>query len=756
MRRDESVGDGLDTLESWLEPFTPRRIPWILRLLGFLLVPAILGVVLAAVAALTVGAASSSAVRTARDALQVRAPLVEPPLPGRTEVRDREGNLMATLYTYDRTPVGAEDISENIFKAVVATEDVRYFEHVGVDWQGMARALVSNASGNAIQGGSSITQQYVKNARALNALLEGDVDEAIAATSRTPYRKLEEVRLALDIERKLSKEDILVRYLNIAYFGRGAYGVESAARRYFSVPARELTVPQAALLAGMLQAPDLYDPVRRPGKALERRNTVLDRMQAAGYLSEREAARLALTGLGLRTSSVRQGCTDPMNGLYCDAVRRALLNEPLLGDTEADRKLALLKGGLTIYTNLDPTAQEEATRAAQATVPAGHRVAVGIAVVEPGSGEVRALASNRTFGVERGQTQLPLLTSRSFQPASTFKPFTLAAALEQGWDTDRVLPGGATYRSEKFFNPEGGRYHNVEGMTGTNVTIPEATRLSLNTAYIQLAEEVGIPAVADVARRLGVQVPDTLGPRDGTFILGSYEVSVLEMAAAYAAFAADGLYCKPRLVSRIEGLPQDSTYEPEPCQQVLSPAVARAVTATLSRVVEEGTATRARIPGRPSAGKTGTSASNGAAWFVGYTPQLVAAVWMGDPRGGPTHPLVNTLGYDLIYGGTLATVIWKDLMESLLAPLPREPLPTFSKAYLLDPAPPSGDIVVPRVVGLSAKDADALLRSQGLKVELESQAQAEDHIIPGVVVDVSPSAGQTVPKGSTVTIRVSS
>ena len=682
--------------------------------------------------------------------------LIEPPMPQQSTILAANGTKLGTLYSYNRREVTLDHVAPVMRKAVVAVEDARFYTHTGVDARGIARALKTNSATGSSQGASTLDQQYVKNALALSAELAGDDAGAADATKQTYMRKLREAKLALELDKKYSKDEILAKYLNIAYFGAGAYGVEAAALRYFSVPASKLTVAQAAMLTGLLKNPTGYDPLQHPQAALERRNVVLDRMLVVGVITKAEHAKARAGKVTTAPSRPDFGCAKGAAPFFCEQVRRVLATDPAFGATKAARNQLLILGGLTVKTTVDLKMQAAADRAARTYVPATHRVAAASAVVEPGTGNVKALATNRYFG-SGGQdhTEVLLPTVPAFQPGSTFKVFTLAAALEAGLPASYRLPGGNAYTSRVFDNPSSGAYTNSHEGAGSNVTLTTATQLSMNTAYVQLEEKVGTDAVAQMAHRLGVTAIAPGGPnwpstREGSFTLGSRDVSVLDMASAYATLAAHGGACEPRLITEVTT--SDGKALPVPdgnCHQAIDPAIADTVTAMLSTVLTKGTGTAAAF-GRPAAGKTGTTTNAAAAWFAGYTPQLATAVWLGDPRG-LTHPLRNVFGLGEVYGGTVPAAVWKKTMIAVHQGLPVRALPKASSAYVTTSSGP----LLPSVVGLTAAQAKLVLAAvPGVSVKVRP-VNADNSAQPaGTVAATTPAAGQRLGAKGTVTLDV--
>lgn len=615
--------------------------------------------------------------------------LPEPPMAEPSVILAGDGKTkLANVFLYNRDIVSYDDISPFVINALVATEDSRFFDHQGVDTVGIVRAVkvLAEGHGEATQGGSSITQQYVKMTLEAAGIVRDDTEMTQAATQDSMWRKLREAKQALAVEETHSKEEILAGYLNLAYFGAGAYGVQAAAQRFFSVDANEVSLPQAALLAGLVNQPTFLDPTKNPEEAVIRRNHVLKRMLTVGLITKQEHDNAVDTPLELDENPVANGCAAGPTPLFCDWVREELEQHPALGETPSQRRARLLEGGLTITTTLDLDTQAAVEKVLTKHVAADHQLVSAQVVIEPGTGNVLAFAASRPYGAQEGQSEILFPAVETFQPGSTFKPFTLLAALEQGLPTTTVLPGGRRHESKVFDNPGAGYYTNSGDGGGSRVTIAQATTKSINTAYVQLQERVGTQKVVDAAIRAGVTSLEdvNISDREGSLTLGARETSVLQMANAYATIAAHGKACQPRGVEKIvtktgEELPVGSI-----CKQQFSPAVADTAAALLQTVTENGTGTRAAVKGHEVAGKTGTTQNFGAAWFAGFTPSFASAVWIGDPRG-PKHVISPDMfgnAYGPIYGGTVPAKIFHDSYSWLLRDAKPEPLPGLNETTL--------------------------------------------------------------------------
>lgn len=738
------------------------------------------GVLVAGLALPLVGGVGLAARSTAEHYEDLPEDLEIEALPQRSRILDADNKVLATFYYQNRITVPLSGISLPMQQAIVAIEDSRFREHNGIDLRGTARAFVNNSSGDDIQGGSTITQQLVKNILFESAAARDDADAAKAAKEKSYDRKLRELRYAIGLEEQLTKDQILERYLNISYFGSSAYGVQSAARRYFGKHAKALDLAQAATLAGIVQSPAAFDPIRNPENALSRRNVVLKRMADLGYATQAQAAKASRAPLGLEVSPVPNGCSTAYAPYFCDYVVESLKNDATFGETPADRVALLLRGGLTIRTTLDRKMQKAAQKAVDENIPRRDKsgVATAISMVEPGTGAIRAMAQNRTWGTakKRGVTAINYNvdteyggSTYGFQAGSTFKVFTVAAALQQGIPMSLRLDasGGQDFN---FRNCETGAefapYSPANSTSSPVRTVDMAQGLaySLNTWAVGLELRTGLCAPAEVAESLGVR---TAGgeelSRVPAFTLGVDGVAPLRMAEAYATFAARGLHCDSHAITEItdrDGRAMPMT-EPE-CEQVLDKPVADAMNYLLAGVIDgdiPGRTGQNMSLGRPAGGKTGTTQQNYDVWFVGHTPDLAAAVWVGDPgrvRDGrivrrPMRNIeINGNTLNAAFGGTIAGPIWEQAMRESLQGTPES---DFVEPDLTVVQGESEE--VPETRDMSALEALQALTDAGFAGDVAEYAVESNSIEDGRVVFSSPRAGSEASTGDLVTLYIS-
>ena len=649
-----------------------------------LLVTVLAGVLVAGLALPAVGAVGLAA-RMGTDTFEsLPQELSTPPLAQRSRLLAADGTVIATLFEENRVVVPLDRVPQVARDAVLSIEDSRFYEHNGLDLRGLARAFVANQrAGRVEQGGSTLTQQYVKNVL-LNAA-ETDEQRA-AATEQSNGRKLREARLALAVESELDKEQILERYLNIAYFGGGAYGIGTAAQRYYGKAVEDLTLNEAATLAGLLQSPSAYDPLRSPERARERRDIVLRRMAELGTAAPADVEAALAGDLGLAPTEQANGCANSPYPFFCDYVlREQVPSDPAFGATPEERITRLLTGGLTVRTTLDPQAQAAADEAI-ARGDRGRRAGATV-MVAPGSGDVVALATSETYGedTEAGQTTFPLATTLpGFQAGSTFKAFAAVAALERGMSPSQTYDSPGRYESDVCDNPGSGFYRNYGSSNAGRIDMRRAMARSTNTYFVQLTERLGASTVAQTAKRLGVRSLDAdgVGDRSCSIVLGGWNTSILELTNAYATIASGGVHCQPRVVlEAVDAQGSALPVTPPQCERVLDERVAAVTTDLLRGVVTSGTGTGASL-GRPAAGKTGTTNNNTDVWFVGYTPQLASGVWLGFPERPQDTGLT---------GGSLPATIWGQQMRAALRGTDVESFPPVPRARTQTRASGSGD-----------------------------------------------------------------
>jgi penicillin-binding protein 1A len=597
------------------------------------------------------------------------------PLAQRSYVYAADGSLLASLKDEEnRQPVPLRDVPQHVIDAILAVEDAGFWIHDGYDMRGMLRAFKANVdSGGISQGGSTITQQLVK----LDLLTR----------EQTLDRKVQEIILAQRLEKQMTKEQILSRYLNSVYFGNHAYGIQAAAETYFGIGVKDLDVGQAALLAGIIRNPITYNPVRYPERAAERRDVALDRMHDVGKLTRAESDWWH----AFPTTPEFHEVLPKANDYFPSAVEQQLLDPDderfaMLGETAAERDQAVYQGGLRVYTTFDRQAQAQAIAARDSQLPLvdgvfpqpgvnpktgeANRGSAAVVSVEPATGAVRTMVGGPGFD----NYKFNLATQNARGVGSSMKTFVLATIMEQGYSPDDIINGLAPCEFKNQYE-EGGVYDvsNFADGGGGVGTITDATLKSSNCAFVRLGLIAGPAAVADMAHRLGIPETRPDGDDDGdepetvvcdscqSLPLGASGITPLEMASAYGTIANEGVYNPPYLIERIEDRNgrEIYTHEPSPSRRI-SAETARLVTSILEKNVQSGTGTRAAVNGQRVAGKTGTNQGSRDGWFVGYSPALSTAVWVG----GLGHEFTITLGGRGITGGREPAQIWGVFMNA--------------------------------------------------------------------------------------------
>jgi penicillin-binding protein 1A len=558
-----------------------------------------------------------------------------------------DGTLLTVLHGEEnRVNVRYEQMPSHLIDAVIAIEDERFWLHRGVDPIGLVRAVRRNvAEGGIAQGGSTITQQTVKN-----LLIERE---------RSLGGKLEEASLALQLERTHSKERVLELYLNSIYFGKGAYGVEAASQTYFGKGVSDITLSEAAVIAGLIKFPNAANPIDYPVRALDRRDIVLDAMLDQELITPEVYERTLGEALRIRPPTLRSEERYPA-AHFVEEVKQWFLSNPAFGETRADRIQLLFGGGLRIHTTIDLDLQATAEAARDQILPNGDiHPEVSIVALEPRTGRVRAMVGGRDFfgGTRSAKYNLAMGVGRG--GGSSFKPFVLATALSQGMPLNRTYP--APGRRTFTFAP-GTPEWNVSGGGGGSADLRRMTVSSINTAYAALMLDVGPGNATAMARQLGITTP--LNPVPAA-VLGSENVTPLDMANAYATFANSGLHVPPVFVDRIVRADGTILWEHAHTQRrVISADIADTITDILVQATSSGTGRSAALSGRPVAGKTGTGTDHKDGWFVGYTPQLSTAVWVGFPDEEIAMVPPNTPMR--VFGGGYPAQIWRAFMQPAL------------------------------------------------------------------------------------------
>ncbi len=622
-----------------------------------------------------------------------------------TKVLANDGSVIASFYSQNRQEIQLADMSPYIKNGIVAIEDARFYEHGGIDPTGILRALAATVSGGR-EGASTITQQYVNNVIIEQLVAEGKGDQAKLGSQKTLVDKLKEMKLAIGMEQKYSKDQILQGYLNIIYFGNGAYGIQAAAKLYFNVSAKDLTLPQAAALAGVVNSPGYYDPLTQPAHVIARRNDVLAKMLQQGKITTAQEKQAAAAPLALHVNKQAQGCVAASTAPYfCDYIQQLVLNDPAYGATVDARTKFLYQGGLTIRTTLDPKLQAVAQQQVDSTMGATDPLQRGAALVsvQPGTGKVLTMAQNTKYnpaaapGNYMGNFALPvndvngqpLHGSGGFQIGSTFKPFVFAEWLRTGHSmmtpingAVRLYPWGYPWQNSCGVTtgaydpalPDSHLLPNDEPNYYFEQSAMEGLYNSINTVTFQTATQLDFCNIQKMATAAGILDGKTNKPYDLSAIanlIGTQDVAPINMATAFATFASGGIRCEPiALASITDGTGKSYPVPSANCQRTMSQDVAAGVTYALKNVLTRGSGYK--IPVDKSTdifAKTGTSDGNIETWTVGATSGIATASWFGSYQGNDANwvnqdIMINGRFYTVVDGADLAGGQWAALMNA--------------------------------------------------------------------------------------------
>ncbi|GAC1513071.1 MAG: transglycosylase domain-containing protein [Pseudarthrobacter sp.] len=698
------------------------------KIFGFLGVSAICGVLVAGLlvpAAAVSGSAASGSIEFF-DTLPAELK-VDPPSQT-TRILAADGSEIASVYKENRTKVSLDQISPFMKDAILSVEDSRFYQHGGVDTTGILRALVSTARGNK-QGASTITQQYVNNVLNANLAASGnDAEIKLNGVNKGVGDKLREMKLSIALEKDFTKDQILEGYLNLVFFNRDAYGIEAASRFFFSTTAKNLTLPQAALLAGLVNSPSAFDPITHPDNSKARRDLVLGLMLDQGKISQADHDAAVATPVTTKVTPARQGCAYAATAPYfCDYVLHLLENNPAYGADVKERQRLIYGGGLTITTTLDPAAQGVAQEQANASAGANpDKWGAAMVSVQPNTGKIITMAQNTTFlpGEGKFDSQVNFNVDQldkngndlngmgGAQPGSTMKPFTFAEWLNEGKTMNtvvnaaqRVYPlnypwrnscgkvAGAYSSAQKYLGAADD-LQNAEPQWYRPLTVLEGLYNSINTVTFASAAQLDFCGIQKVADAVGLH--GGLPAADGTpnppvnmmtlgNLLGSTQTAPLTMASAFATFANDGKYCEPIAITSVKDgagkqLPAQSTN----CRDAIKPEVARGVNYALQEVLNRGSGAliQPRISTKttfPIGAKTGTSNNNGSTWVVGHTTGLATAAWYGDPLGNQSRSgqnvTINGKFYQGIDGYMIAGPMFSNFMAKIAPGYGTNPFP---------------------------------------------------------------------------------
>ncbi|MHB0976018.1 MAG: transglycosylase domain-containing protein [Candidatus Aquicultorales bacterium] len=580
--------------------------------------------------------------------------------PQRSLVYAADGSVIGSFFVQNREPIPIKFVPQHFQDAVVAVEDRRFYKHKGVDLEAIMRAMLQNLSKKRIsEGGSTLTQQYVKNVLIGNQL--------------SMTRKIKEAYLAMELERKYTKKQILEAYINTVYFGHGAYGVEAAAETYFGKRVQDLTLAESALIAGLPKSPQGFSPYDSPEESKRRQESVLDKMVNERFIGKAEAVEAKAQPL-IYTPLEQEDPNDKVAPYFVEYVKQQLL--------EKYGKETVFSGGLKIYTTLDTKMQKAADTIIRSTLNLPGDPTASIVAVDPKTGHIKTMSVGRDFKTFKYN----VAAQGRRQPGSSFKVFVLVAALEKGMDPKTAFPGSSPINIPIPNSTEVWTVNNAEGSAYGPISLWDATLKSVNAVFAQVIMKIGPPAVVDAAKRMGVT--SELEPYPAIAIGGLTDgVSPLEMASSFGTLATGGDYTEPIAVTRVLDRDKNVIMENKPAmKRVVDPKIAGQATQILSEVIAKGTGMRANI-GRPAAGKTGTAENYQDAWFVGYTPDLSTAVWMGHAEAQIQMRTVHDVPG---YGGIIPATMWGEFMAEALKDVPPHKFPPFTKPDTKpQPTPPS-------------------------------------------------------------------
>lgn len=682
---------------------------------------------------------------------------------------------IASFFEENRISVSYDDMSKNVVNAVISTEDPRFYQHNGVDWISLIRATLTNIAtvGNG-PGGSTITMQYVKNAQVTAAAQAGNqaaVDAATQGGLSGLGRKVQQIRMALALEKSVSKKDILAGYLNLSFFGNQIYGIEAASNYYFGIHAKQLNIQQGALLAAMLKSPNDYKPdaAENLDRAKNRRNYVIDNMASSGYITQAAANKAKASPIVVNLTSEKAGCeADQQTAFFCDFVVWTVRNSTEFGPTALDREKLLRRGGLDIYTTLDVNLQATADNAIKKYVPPTdpHQIGSASVSVQVGTGRVLALVQNRIYDQtpsnKPGHTSVnystdkPFGGSSGFQVGSTYKVFTLGQWLVSGRRLmDKVDGRVRNYHASDFSARCGvitGDWapNNDVKNEPENPTVVQATAISENTAFANMASKLDLCDIRDLAASFGMH------RADGTellyypsSILGVNEIAPITVAAAFAGISNNGTFCTPIVLDHVV-IRSSKTSLPVPqttCSQAVTPDVAHGMTYAMHAVMSGTGGASNTGDGAYLAGKTGTTDSGVHTWMSGFSSTVATSTWVGNVVGTKS---LRGITINKKTAATLRHDVWRTIMQTankLYPPAKSMPAPP---QEMID----ASGIQVPNVAGLTPDAAVSAMQAAGLAGQI-SVKQVASGQATGTVASTKPASGQVVSSGTTVIIYIS-
>lgn len=689
---------------------------------------------------ITIGLSINHTLNLSSDLFKTMSVDVNPnaPEPNPTVMLDSNGNKFAEIYLQNTIPLKYEEIPLQAVHALVAAEDVNFWEHNGTSIPEFTKAVYQRiVDSDFYSDGSSITEQYVARLLTIEAETSQEIRQA---SSKTLEQRLSKAATAIKLEKELSKKQILTKYFNTAYFGNNVYGIGSAAAYYFSKEAKDLNLNEITVLIAILNNPENVNPIKNMDETLKYRSYVLERMVEERYITQSLKKQTERSEVILKITKQDVGCQASAYPFYCEHVKNLILSDPIYGETLEEREKVLYQRGLIIQTGLNPEVQTAADSVNQSAFPADSDFISVSATVKPGSGEVLALSSSKPYGQDVNETEIVYSTLDKYKMGNIFKPLIAAAALDEGWNITTEISAGNEYNS----------FTNLEKAETGSLNMGKAVNGGSDVWFVKLNEKIGSKKVYNLAASLGLtaSLEDDFTGKSNDLTYGNVTVSAVEVASIYAAFAADGVYCQPKVIVSVVDMNEKILPIPTTsCKEILRPSVAGTITSLLQSNLNGGLSSSGKLSdGRPAAGIGGVTNDKTSVWFAGYTPQMSTALLVSTPVD--VSKKVENLEifqqkFSNVSGNNVPAILWSRFMSQASGSFP-----------VTGFTPGGGDtyvglaLLVPNVKGYKSADAINILEKAGFKVEVVVSDKKDERFASGVVIAQSPKAGEVMDASS--------